>query len=70
MKARTDRTWPLPKQPWVMRMTWSELLFAHWQVDPDKVASSLLLNKPKSYNGIMDTHALSTEIRRSKAERA
>ncbi len=36
-----DRTWPLPKHPWVMRMTWSELLFAHWPVDP-KVVSSLL----------------------------
>jgi uncharacterized protein len=41
MHARTDRTWPLPKQPWLMRMTWSELLFAHWQVDPDAVASLL-----------------------------
>ncbi len=24
-----------------MRMTWSELLFAHWQVDPHVVASLL-----------------------------
>jgi len=24
----SDRTWPLPKQPWVMRMTWSDLLLA------------------------------------------
>ncbi len=37
----TDRTWPLPRQPWVMRMTWSELLFAHWPVDPDEVAPLL-----------------------------
>lgn len=43
MNARTDRTWPLPKQPWVMRMTWSELMFAHWPIDPDAVA--LLLPK-------------------------
>ncbi len=41
MNARTDRIWPLPKQPWVMRMTWSELLFAHWQVEPEKIASIL-----------------------------
>ncbi len=41
MNARTDRTWPLPKQPWVMRMTWSDLLFAHWPVQPDQVASLL-----------------------------
>jgi uncharacterized protein len=41
MKARTDRAWPRPRQPWVMRMTWSELLFAHWPVEPDIVARSL-----------------------------
>ncbi len=41
MNARTDRTWPLPKQPWVMRMTWSEFLFAHWPIEPEKVAALL-----------------------------
>lgn len=41
MKDRSDRTWPLPNRPWVMRMTWSELLFAHWSVEPDLVASRL-----------------------------
>ena len=41
MTERTDRTWPLPNQPWVMRMTWSDLLFAHWPVEPDIVASLL-----------------------------
>ncbi len=40
-QARTDRTWPLPRQPWVMRMRWSELLFAHWPVEP-KTLTSLL----------------------------
>jgi uncharacterized protein YqjF (DUF2071 family) len=38
---RSDRTWPLPKHPWVMRMTWSELLFAHWPVDPQRIAPLL-----------------------------
>ncbi len=41
VKPRTDRAWPLPKQPWIMRMTWSELLFAHWAVEPEAVASLL-----------------------------
>ncbi len=41
MNAPTDRTWPLPKRPWVMRMTWSELLFAHWPVEPRAVARLL-----------------------------
>ena len=27
--------WPLPGAPWVMRMRWSELLFAHWAVEPE-----------------------------------
>lgn len=38
---QSDRTWPLPGYPWVMRMTWSELLFAHWPVDPRVVARLL-----------------------------
>lgn len=41
MTEQTDRTWPLPKSPWVMRMTWSGLLFAHWPIDPDAVARLL-----------------------------
>lgn len=41
MNSRSDRMWPLPKSPWVMRMTWSELLFAHWAVQPELVASLL-----------------------------
>lgn len=32
---RTDRTWPLPTVPWVMRMRWEDLLFAHWSVCAD-----------------------------------
>src|SRR3569832_616493 len=27
------RPWPVPSTPWLMRMRWRELLFAHWQVD-------------------------------------
>ena len=41
MTVQSDRTWPLPKSPWVMRMTWSELLFAHWRVDPSCIAALL-----------------------------
>lgn len=37
MPDRSDRAWPLPRHPWVMRMTWSDLLFAHWPVNPDDV---------------------------------
>lgn len=41
MTLFNDRTWPLPKHPWVMRMTWSDLLFAHWPVDPNLVTPLL-----------------------------
>ena len=31
------RPWPVPDRPWVMRMRWHELLFAHWIVEPNIV---------------------------------
>jgi uncharacterized protein YqjF (DUF2071 family) len=27
------RPWPVPPHPWVMRMRWRDLLFAHWKAD-------------------------------------
>jgi len=34
MNAATSyRPWPIPEAPWVLRMRWRELLFAHWPVD-------------------------------------
>jgi len=35
------RPWPIPDAPWRMTMTWSDLLFAHWRVDPAVVAAAL-----------------------------
>lgn len=32
LKETAHRPWPLPRGPWVMRMTWEDLLFAHWPV--------------------------------------
>ncbi len=28
------RPWPLPARPWVMTMSWLDLLFAHWRCEP------------------------------------
>lgn len=28
------RPWPVPEQPWLIRMEWERLLFAHWPVEP------------------------------------
>jgi uncharacterized protein YqjF (DUF2071 family) len=33
-RARDHRPWPAPRRPWVMGQTWTDLLFAHWPVDP------------------------------------
>jgi uncharacterized protein YqjF (DUF2071 family) len=35
------RPWPLPNRPWAMTMSWVDLLFAHWPVEADAVASYL-----------------------------
>ncbi len=29
------RSWPLPSKKWIMRQTWSNLLFAHWPLPPE-----------------------------------
>jgi uncharacterized protein YqjF (DUF2071 family) len=34
-RVRAHRPWPLPRRPWVMAQTWSDLLFAHWSVAPE-----------------------------------
>jgi uncharacterized protein len=31
------RPWPIPQRPWLLRMRWNSLLFAHWPVDPARV---------------------------------
>lgn len=33
LRAQSHRPWPMPRGPWIMRMTWHDLLFAHWRVD-------------------------------------
>lgn len=35
LKQTAHRPHPLPDRPWVMRMAWRDLLFAHWPVRPD-----------------------------------
>jgi uncharacterized protein YqjF (DUF2071 family) len=31
--VQEHRPWPLPRGPWVMGQTWTDLLFAHWRVE-------------------------------------
>lgn len=35
------RTWRTPDRPWLMTMTWRDLLFSHWPVDPEVLKSRL-----------------------------
>ena len=32
LNQSAHRPWPIPKTPWVLSMSWHELLFAHWPV--------------------------------------
>jgi uncharacterized protein len=39
MRPAAERRAPsLPRGPWVMRMTWHDLLFAHWAFAPDRLS--------------------------------
>lgn len=33
------RPWPLPRQPWILRMRWHDLLFMHWPVPATAIRS-------------------------------
>jgi uncharacterized protein len=32
-----NRPWPMPAGPWVMTQTWTDLLFAHWPVERERI---------------------------------
>jgi len=40
-RASSDRTWPLPSQSHAMRMSWHDLLFAHWSFAPEQINALL-----------------------------
>jgi uncharacterized protein YqjF (DUF2071 family) len=35
------RPWPMPRTPWIMTQSWHDLLFAHWRVDPARLAARI-----------------------------
>ncbi|HEX7299613.1 MAG TPA: DUF2071 domain-containing protein [Solirubrobacteraceae bacterium] len=49
-RIREHRPWPLPRSPWVMGQTWTDLLFAHWDVAPASVQAAVPPQLP------LDTH--------------
>ena len=40
-ELHSDRQWPLPSRPFAMRMTWEDLLFVHWPMDPQEIQRHL-----------------------------
>ena len=37
----SDRSWPLPSHSYAMRMSWHDLLFAHWSFAPEQINALL-----------------------------
>jgi uncharacterized protein len=33
MIDNSHRPWPIPNRPWIMKQSWHDLLFAHWEID-------------------------------------
>ena len=38
LTKRDHRTEPLPDRPWVNAQSWTDLMFAHWRVPPERMA--------------------------------
>ena len=38
VQVTAHRPWPLPRAPWISGQSWRDLLFAHWPVDPARLA--------------------------------
>ncbi|NDJ35504.1 MAG: DUF2071 domain-containing protein [Chloroflexi bacterium] len=52
LAAQDHRPYPMPERPWAMRQTWSELLFAHWEVPVDALAALIPRGLPlDTYEG-------------------
>jgi uncharacterized protein len=46
LTAIAHRPWPMPTTPWIMTQSWHDLLFAHWPVDAEALASYLPVSLP------------------------
>jgi len=41
LNITTHRTAPMPRRPWLVNMSWRDLLFAHWRMEPAAVRARL-----------------------------
>ena len=37
LKVVEHRPFPLPREPWIMKQEWNDLLFAHWPLEPQYI---------------------------------
>lgn len=37
LEATSHRPWPVPEEPWVLKQSWNDLMFAHWPVPRNRV---------------------------------
>ncbi|MCR2821695.1 YqjF family protein [Lederbergia panacisoli] len=37
LQATKHRPYPLPSKPWIMKQRWSDVLFTHWPIEPEKL---------------------------------
>lgn len=72
-QERAHRPWPLPARSWIMAQTWTDLLFAHWSVEPetlrDVVPPQLPLDtfEGKAYVGVTPFGVRNMRLRLSPA---
>ena len=41
LEETAHRPWEVPERPWFMGQTWERLLFAHWSVEPERLARAV-----------------------------
>jgi uncharacterized protein len=41
LEHQAHRPYPVPDRPWAMTMSWLDLLFAHWSVEPETIRALL-----------------------------
>src|SRR5919109_1105605 len=41
LRVQSHRSWPAPERPWVIHMTWRDLLFAHWPVPVQQLRAAV-----------------------------
>jgi uncharacterized protein len=69
MIVNSHRPWPVPDRPWIMKQSWHDLLFAHWEIDvhilKPLIPSSLEIDTydGKAWIGVVPFHMSGIRLR-------